>query len=637
VATAVAERAAPRARSLNGWLERPPATALLVTAAVMSTWPVTSVTPQPGLDPSWAIGLSLALSRGLAFGSRIVFTYGPLGLITAPRAVSPATLALGLLGAIALQVALVALVLRCTPAGEPLVIALIATVATVLIFAANLIGSQIDDIAFGAVALTLSSAPRSRRAATRLALAGGLLAGLALLVKLDDGIAATTIVAAGLLGLPQARRTLALAAGSLVATVLIAWLALGQPLTALPDYLRTGVAVVKGYVDAMGYDVIGADAHWIVLVVVASGLLLSAAAWHALAGAPRRARLALVAAVLLVHYFIGREVLVRFDPIHATALTLLVPVALMIPWRNRGTALAATCALAVAGLAALSISGIGVTQVFEPWTRASAFVDQVGTMLAPDGAIASSEAAIRGLRGLTPALAAELDGQCVDVEPTEVSLLFAYPQWRWCPAGTLQSYTAYTTSLDDLDARSFDDPRGGPDRVIRELDQTIDGRNPVWEPPAAMLALLCHFTEIGRAGSWQVLARTADRCGAPRTITTIASDGANPITLPAPTPGTVMLAEVHGLGLGTLERLGTLFGRAAIRTLTINGTEAYRVVPDTLGDGLILDVPANADYAAPFNLNMSAYRLSAAIAGQAVPFSVTLVGVPIRPFPASAG
>jgi hypothetical protein len=637
VATAVAERAAPRARSLAGWLERRPGTALLVAGVAILTWPVTSITPQSGLDPSWAIGLSLALSRGLAFGSRIVFTYGPLGLITVPRAVSPGTLALGMLGAIALQVALVALVLRCTRARESLAIALIATLATVLIFSANLIGSQLDDIAFGAVALTLSAAPRSPRAATRLALSGGLLAGLALLVKLDDGIAATTIVAAGLLGLPQARRSLALGAGSLVATAVIVWLALGQPLTALPDYLSTSAAVIKGYVDAMGYDAVGADAHWIVLVAIASAVALSAAALHSLAGAPRRARLALVAAVVLVHYFIAREVLVRFDVIHATAITLLVPVALMIPWRNRGTALAATCALAVAGLAALSIAGIGVTRVFDPGTRASAFVDQVGTTLSPGATIAASEAAIRPLRGMTPALAEALDGHCVDVEPTEISLLFAYPRWRWCPAGTLQSYAAYTTSLDDRDARSFDDPRGGPDRVLREVDQTIDGRNPVWEPPAAMLALLCHFTEIGRAGDWQVLARTADRCGAPQPIATLRSDGALPITLPSPAPGTVMIAEVHGLGIGTLERLGTLFGRARIRTLTINDAETFRVVPDTLGDGLLLDAPANADYAAPFNLNMSVHSLSAAIAGQTVPFSVTLLRVPIRPLRATPG
>ena len=85
---------------------------LVVAVAVFSWWIESSLTPAASLDNSWAVGLSLAIARGLVFGKQVVFTYGPLGLAAVPRAVSPGTLALGLLGAAAMWLALAALVLR---------------------------------------------------------------------------------------------------------------------------------------------------------------------------------------------------------------------------------------------------------------------------------------------------------------------------------------------------------------------------------------------------------------------------------------------------------------------------------------------------------------------------------------------
>jgi hypothetical protein len=607
--------------------------ALLVVVISVLTWPVASVTPGAGLDPSWVVGLSLAISRGLTFGRQVVFAYGPLGLVAVPNAVSPGTLALGLLGAAAIQLALVAVILRALLRRFLWPIAALVTLLGVsIVVTARL--PALDEIAFGLVAAALSAAPREvRRAARTLALAGGVLAGLTLLVKLNDGVAATAIVAVGLLGLDERRRHLALGAVTLVATTVIAWLALGQPLTALPDYFIRGWAIAEGYVDAMGINVVGPGGQWESLVMVVAAIGFGAAAWLSLADAPLRRRCALAVSVLIVFYFVAREMFIRYDGGHIAAMALLVAIPLLIPWR-RGqlpASLSMTAGFAAVALAALGVAGVSLNSVFDLGGRTSALNSDLSTMFSPQATIASATAEIRATDAVPATIVADFNGRCVNAEPTEISAIFANPGWRWCPIGVLQSYAAYTPSLDHLDAGGYANARSGPDRVLRDVDTAIDGRNSNWDSPAAMLSLLCHFKQIAAGGEWQALERIPDRCGTPTLLATIHSGAADVAAIPPAPPGDVVIAEISGLQIHHRERLETLFVRAGARSLVINGQTTYRVVPDTLEDGLILDVPADADYSAPFNLNLAVRSIQAQIDQQPVAFTVRLLRVPIRP------
>jgi hypothetical protein len=607
--------------------------AVLVVALTILTWPVTSVMPSAGLDNSWQAGLSLAVARGLVFGRQIVFTYGPLGLVTEPRAVTGGILLVGLLGAAAMQLALVAVVLRSLRRRFSWPIAALITLLGVSIIVSVSSGlPPLDEIAFGLVAIALAQPPaRARQAARTLALAGGVLAGLALLVKFNDGIGAATIVAVGLLGGVSRRRHLAIGALAFVLTTAIIWLALGEPLGALPDYVRTGISIVEGYVDAMGYNLLGATGQWELLVVILSAVVLAAAAWSSLIDAPLRRRVSLAGCVLLVHYFVAREMFVRYDAGHAAALALLLAVPLTIPWR-RGqlvTGAAIATGLAVASLAAFGADGLPIGSVFEPGARASALVSDVNTVTSPQAAIAADTHDLQLVEAVPLAIVGDLDNHCVNTEPVEVSAILAYPQWRWCPIGVMQSYAAYTTELDNLDAAGYANARTGPDRVLRQ-NAAIDGRNPTWESPAAMLSLLCHFKEIGRGGQWQALARIPDRCGTPRLLGTEHSDAGDVVHVPPAPPGEVLVAQIHGLQIHRLERLKTLFARAADRSVVINGAVTFRVVPDTLTDGLILDVPRYADYAAPFSFNLAVSTIEAEINQAPAAVSVTFEAVPIR-------
>lgn len=605
---------------------------ILVVAVVAFSWWTagSSLTPAAGLDNSWAVGLSLAIARGLAFGKQLMFTYGPLGLAVEPRAVTAGTLVLGVVGAAAIWLALVAVVLRALRRLFAWPIA-----ALIAILGLGIVGTEpwlpFDEIAFGLVAIALTQPPaRARQAALALALAGGVLAGLALLVKLNEGIGAAAIIAAGLLGSVDRRQYMVIGGLMFVLTTLLAWLALGQPLAALPDYVRTGRSLVQGYVDAMGEDTVGAGGQWEVLVVLLSAAVLTAAAWSSLAEAPLRRRVALAGCVLFVHYFVARGMFVRWAPGHASEIALLVAVALMIPWKRSQLAIgsAVTVALAVAALAGLGSSGVGLGSALDPFGRASALVSNIKTMIWPGATIARGRRHTNRELAVPPEIVAAFYHHCVNVEPIEAAAIFAFPSWRWCPIGVMQSYAAYTTELDNLDAAGYANARSGPDRVLRQA-VAIDGRNPTWESPAAMLSLLCHFKEIGRGGRWQALARIPDRCGKPRLLGSFHSGGPKGLPIPAAPRGSVLVAQVHGLQIYRAERLETLFVRPAERALIVNGV-SYRVVPDTLTDGLILDVPSYADYVAPFNLNLGVHLLEAKISAAPVAFSVTFLVVPIN-------
>jgi SGNH hydrolase-like domain, acetyltransferase AlgX len=605
-------------------------TIALVGLLTALSWPFTYVKGGAGLDNSWVVGLSFAVAHGLAFGRQVIFTYGPLGFSLVPAAITPGTFLAGeALGGL-IQLALVAVLLANLRLRMNLLAASLLT-----LLAASLVGwveaEPLSGIAFGLVALTYAMPPlRREQAFRRLAIGGGAFAGFAILVKLNDGVATGAIIAIGLLGGDWRRRNLSQAATSMLGTLVALWLLLGEPLGALPDYLHNSYDVVTGYVEAMGREA-GPEIQWQLLVVMGSAIALAIGASRAFATERRRRGTALAAAVLVVHYFVAREAFVRYDSGHVAVIALLSAVALMIPWprAQRSTGLALAAMLAVAAFAVLTRP---VTEIIDPPGDAHQLARQVREVLDPAALIAEGRAGVQRDDAIPMAMAHTLDGHCVTAEPDEIAAVWAHQPWRWCPLPVFQSYTANTSRLDKLNAAAYADAHHGPDRVLRQVDQAIDERNPIWESPAAMLSMLCHFTEIEHSGEWQTLARIPNRCGNPYDLETIHSSLGRTITLPSPPANAVLVAAINGVQVAGWERLETLFTRAKDRFVTVNGQSdlRFRVPPGTADDGLILAVPSYADYAAPFNLNMAPRTLQVVVEDHnSGPIAVRLFAVPI--------
>jgi SGNH hydrolase-like domain, acetyltransferase AlgX len=607
-------------------------TIALVALITALSWPVGSVNAGGGLDNSWVVGLNLAVAHGLAFGRQVIFTYGPLGFGMFPTAVTPGTFFAGEVLVGLIQLALVAVLLAILRRRMNLFAASVLTLLAASLVGWRAIGEPLYGIAFGLVALTFAiPAARREQAFRRLAIGGGAFADFALLVKLNGGVAACAILAVGLLGSDWRRRNLTRAAASFLGTLVALWLLVGEPLGALPAYLRNSYQVIGGYVEAMGLSP-GAESQWQLLLVVGSAIVLAIGAWRALETERPRRGAALAGAVLVVHYFVAREAFIRYGPGHFATIALLCAVALMIPWpraqRATGFALAALMAVAVFAVLARPVS-----EIVNPLGDAHQFLTQASEVLHPGASIAEGRKSVKQEDAVPLAMARALRGHCVNAEPDEIAAVWAHPGWRWCPLPVFQSYSAYTPRLDHLNAAAYADPRHGPDRVLRQANQAIDGRNPTWESPAAMLSLLCHFTEIEHSEHLQTLARIPDRCGTPHTIEVVHSSLGHTITLPSPPAGAVMVASIDGLQVAGWERLESLFTRAAPRYVTVNGT-AYRVPPGTADDGLVIAVPADADYPAPFNLDMDPHTLQATVAGHSTgAITVTLSAIPIAPLP----
>jgi hypothetical protein len=355
-----------------------------VLALTVLSWQGLVLAASPGLDGSWPIGLGLALEHGLSFATRVVFTYGPLGAVLHPVAVSSGTLVLEVLGATAIQLAFVTVLVQTLRARVGLPAAALITLAAVSLTTDTAVPAVLDAVAFGAVSLSLARPVEesARRLAVQ-AICGGAVCGLALLTELNQGIAVVAIVTIGLLGKPRPGRQLAIGAGSLALTATAAWLLLGQPIGAIPDYIANGYATVTGYAGAMGYDVVGRSGDWQPAVLIASAIALTTAAWKTMPAAPRRRRAALALNVLIVHYFVAREMFTRYDSGHVLALALLPAIALLLPWRREQARWAGllVVGLTVASLVVLGGVGYSATRVVDPVTRANSFVANVSSVL----------------------------------------------------------------------------------------------------------------------------------------------------------------------------------------------------------------------------------------------------------------
>ena len=451
-ANAAAKRVRGELLGLPAWLRW----GLVVFVLLAVTWPFGSPVPRPGLDRSWQIGLAMAFSQGLVFGRQIILNYGPLAFAIHPYRTGAdeyaAALAIGAL----VQVGLLVALLTCMRRTMGTVVAVLG--AFVL---ASLIGETQADpltaVAFGMVVLTLTAPPeRAAKAARMLAIGGGALAAVALMMKVNNGLDSTCIIALGLLGTARPWRALAEGAASFIIAVVVIWLALGQPLAALPDYFRLSYNYIQGYADGAERGTGEAAYTPLLLILLGSTISLSVGAWVSMSDRDPRRQWALTLSILTLNYFLYREISTRAGAHKGIYLALLAAVAAMIPWRGHSRWLGIALA---AGLWSATFAFYPSTPAMTlvPVQRARAMVTQIERARhAPK--VASESSLIKAVDLLPGPVLAGVQGHCVSAEPTEIAVIWAY-QLRWCPLPALQSYDAATSTLDHLDSAAYNNPR----------------------------------------------------------------------------------------------------------------------------------------------------------------------------------
>lgn len=626
------QRRLPRARAALR-----PHVPLLIVAALVAwvSWPVGgNLVTTPDLDGAWQLGLRMALHDGLDFGTDIVFTYGPLGFLQGPILVYPWGARLALVWVMLEHFTLCAtLVWGLRRALGSLALAGLATV----LVAALIFQEPTVVIGFTA-AVVLAAGLAGPRGSPWIAAGLGFLTGVELLMKINTGITLALLGIAALAAAPAApaaRRPLAaLFAGGAAVTVVIGWLATGQAVGAFDDYVVNSLSIVSGYSEAMTIEFPEtAWEYWAALVVAVLGFVV---ARNAGARLPRRSAMGLLALWALLAFTSFKSGFVRHDAGHANifwASTLGGLIAFGWAAPRRSTAVLIGLLMLFGTLASLRLP---LSSIVAPYDRAKALVDQAQTLT--DGS-ASNDAIARGREAR--AAVEKLDGEIfkaangipAHIDPVDAGLVWSQ-RLPWHPLPVFQTYTAYTHHLDELNADALRS-RDGPPQVIREkgISSTIDGRNPSWESPAAMLAMLCNFRATQTAEHWQRLARSAPRCGKEQPLrTTKARLGAPTQIPPAPDSSSVVFVRIDGIAVGGLEKIRTTLYRAKLRMLVLDGTRPYRLIPGTAEDGLVLRVPKSADFPAPFGLDQNARTMTVTrgTKTQDGEVSLSFVALPIR-------
>lgn len=521
------------------------------------TWHVASVVPHAGMDNSWQIGLTEAASRGLDFGRDVVFTYGPLGFLSEPLlGIGHAgwiALAFAILAQLALAAVVVAKATRLYGIVLGVVVAFLALGLTLMV-------SDIVAVLalFGAVWLLERDDPNVSPWLVPLA---GVAAAFELLVKLNGGVLCLVLFALAVWRVRGWRSELALAVSFAVSLVVL-WLVTRNSLAALPDWLRESRHVVGSYSDAMAFSQSGHTTETVLAgLLVAAGVALVAMQARAMARG-RATALGLAAAAFTYAYL--KEGFVRHD-FHALQFFGAFALA-VLAFRWRGRLRWAAIVLVVGCVAGAALRG-------DPYLR------HYGTIF--DGSRADARAEL----GVPASMVAQLRSHTVDSVPYETSALWAY-DLRWGQEPLLQWYLAYDEQLD-----AFNAARVHAERVLVQRTPGSDSEVLSFQAPATYLALICRYRELSATGSWEVLARTSNRCGAEHQIGTATFAAGETVHVPA--GNGLVVAHIRLRRSAASKVVETVFKPFSLPHVTLGGI-TYRLVAGTASGPLVLREPAAA-------------------------------------------
>jgi hypothetical protein len=566
------------------------------------TWPVETIDPGPGVEPSWAAGLSMAAHQSLDFGQEFVFAYGPLGFLAQPHLYYPLTAALAGLYVGVLQVATAASLLSAARASFGFLgaaaIALVLSKLAIVVVPTTLL---IPPLAF------LWCVYAIRRGSDRwflvVAVGGGVIGAFELLIRLNVGIVVFALCGLTLVMERERRfRNLAVFLASAVISFLVLWLAAGQDLRAVPDYLLYSFEVVSGYSDAMGFEDLSREWEYFAAAAVAAVALFIG--WRNTDGWSRNGRLKLLALGAVLAFPTFKQGFVRHDYFHSGVWFLSAAVALVgLSWRRDRRAEAALGLICI--LVALSAAGLNGDQV-NPIRSAGAAVDQLRTMASSKrlSLIEETRAGMRSQYGISERILDLVRGRTVHVYGHETSVAWAYPELRWHPLPAFQSYVTYTRRLDRLNATALSND--GPEYVLRGSDAPLDGRHFTLEAPETMLMMFCLYKPVATVSSWQLLKRRPNRCGAPRKIGIVRTRVGDHFAVPRGTGRGMILMDLREPPTSGWQRLRSLIFRRDGLYLLVNKAAIFRMVPGTATGRMIVRIPDAVDYPGGFALSVDA-------------------------------
>ena len=585
---------------------------LVVAALALLALPALTLEPHAGLDPSWQVGLALAAHNGLHHGNQIDFTYGPLGFLAVPIGLTRLQPFAALIFAFGVGVCFFAFLtrfLRRWLSGVELI-----GVAIALALAWGSYSGLPEEAVIAYALAVLWFLPQPEREGPPpywvFALAG-FLGTLQLLVKFGSGVAACVLAVLLALAWPSRLRHLAVVAVGGLSGLVGLWVASGQSLRDLGTWLQRSTALASGYTDMAVTPTVGLLGRAALFVFPsAAALTLGVVLWRRRNGA--RCYPSLLA-VGISTAFLLKQGLVRFDGHFLVLLPGLATLALAAPWRGRERWVPLVAAAASVALV-LPLTGHSLPRVLSRGAhtlvhnRKIAAASLYGILRSTvdnrfrDTRLAQARNDVRGAYGIPAEVLAPLEKLRVHAEPWDVSAIWAYGL-SWRPTPVFQSYSAYTQSLDQINARMLmasDGPSG-----ILQSPFAIDGRYWLWESPAAQVSIACSFTTVASGFGaeksqdgkgprlWEALIRTEDACAEPHQVSELTVKPGAVVQVPQPSSPDRLVTVSFDLSRSAVdEAIGLVARPVRFPFVQFDDDVSYRLVIGTAPEPHLLKVPA---------------------------------------------
>jgi hypothetical protein len=395
----------------------------------------------------------------------------------------------------------------------------------------------------------------------------------------------------------------------------------------------------------MGVDRTQTD-DWVMLAFFVTILLVARMALGGVRERPTAYRIGIVAVAALAGFAFFKTGFVRGGYGYALSAVLVAFFVMADARTPRNLYMAVFAATLISLVGAV---GMNPVDLVNPVPAVRAFVREAVVVFRPwtwSTAEQRTRDQLQAQYKLEPEILTALSGHNVHVDPFETAVMAAYPDLRWRPEPIFQSYSAYTSQLDELNAaalRSAD----APQRILRQgevsltnsarsVPVTIDGRYRWFDAPAAMLETFCRYDEVAANQRWEVLAPAPRQCGAPESLATVTAKPGEAVTVPRdPRPDRIVIVRVHGIDDSLLDRVVTTVYKASEWYVTLGGIGTYRLVPGTAQDGLLMAVPSTIRRSPGFDFGSPIASISIAQRDRfpaAGPLTYEFVSVPlVRP------
>lgn len=480
---------------------------LIVIASLVIFVPLSPSFPIDTLDSGWAFGLNAALAKGLVFGRDVVFTFGPYASVYTAQyhpAIDAQMLWSGCLLAIAFSTSLICLtrgVNRIIAVG--LVVFLLLTPTDTRFFAIAFVSLLL----VYRVALPSSHPGRIVPTTTVRVTLALLVVALSMLplVKGTFALASGTCMALGcVLLVLRGHKAMAVGGALLFALAMqTLWIIARQPLIYLPGFFLAQAPVISGYSAAMATR----GPAWQLILFVGCCLLLGLLNGRPLylTGAAGRVLLAGASALLFLAF---KEGFVRDDGHSLIAAGILGVAACCVMLLGRkGVAPLMGLVIGMTGWVLIDGSEIHPSLATLASSLEAPFITaEHGLMIrltAPGQLKQRYANSLRAIRSEQPL--PKLVGT-TDIYSYGQSALLANGL-DWDPRPVLQSYSAYTPSLELKDADHLTGS-DAPANVLFSV-QPIDNRLPALEDGASWPILLTRYDIIGFNGKLTILRRRA--------------------------------------------------------------------------------------------------------------------------------